>query len=113
MSGVVPMKETEQRIVSKIMEDIPPFLIASHQHWTLRKLAILFKCNVLADITPTGGHRDYVIGDHSLTKLLEGVKLHSDFGVHDSGGQLLQWLASRHGLTLIPILRTIQGVVGA
>ena len=95
------------------MEDIPPFLIASHWRWTLGELAVLFECNVLADITPTGGHGDYVIGACSLAKLLEGVKLHSDLRVHDGGGQLLQWLASRDGLTLIPLLRTIQGVVGA
>ena len=76
------------------MEDIPPFLIPLHWCWTLGELAILFKCDVLADITPTGGHRDYVVGDHSLTELLEGVKLHFDLQVHDSRGQLLQWLAS-------------------
>ena len=109
----MPTKEMEQQIVSKIMEDIPPFLIASHRCWTLRELAVLFECNVLADITPTGGHGDYVIGDHSLTKLLEGIKLHFDLQVHDGGGQLLQWLASQHGLMLVPLLHTIQGVVGA
>ena len=113
MSGVVPMKETEQRIVSKIMEDIPPFLIASHWRWTLGELAVLFECDVLAVITPTGGHGDYVVGNHSLAELLEGIKLHSDLGVHDGGGQLLQWLASQHGLMLVPLLHTIQGVVGA
>ena len=113
MSGVVPTKEMEQQIVSKIMEDIPPFLIASHQCWTLGELTILFECDILTDITPTGGHRDYVIGNCSLTKLLEGIKLHFDLRVHDGGGQLLQWLALRHGLTLVPLLHTIQGVVGA
>ena len=75
------------------MENIPPFLIASHQHWTLRELTILFECNILTDITSTGGYGDYAIGDCSLIELLEGIKLHFNLQVDDSRGQLLQWLA--------------------